>query len=311
MHLVSLLFLVYVFHHVFGRSIKLPRVTEITAHLLESRRKVESVADSFIKVYSVLYVLFFYSLALFIELVASLLGSEGKEYGTVAEVVKMMMYGRNSERTHGGYVHGAVEGTYIHEKFGEQSHIVKSADKSDSSAQEDTGNVVEDLYSLVYAARLLITVVLDLFLKSVVYILGGHVDVGSELDDCVGGFESHFLLYSQRDLNIVTGKDLVTCDKSVNCRHLRHNAHVSGKDHVHGGEVLHSRSFFLSDVAFYLAYLKSVTHSVGATGTLAHYTTTYTHYGREGAEKTSVASVAEPAASLFVFFILSHTGDLT
>jgi len=165
MHLVSLLFLVYVFHHVFGRSIKLPRVTEITAHLLESRRKVESVADSFIKVYSVLYVLFFYSLALFIELVASLLGSEGKEYGTVAEVVKMMMYGRNSERTHGGYVHGAVEGTYIHEKFGEQSHIVKSADKSDSSAQEDTGNVVEDLYSLVYAARLLITVVLDLFLK--------------------------------------------------------------------------------------------------------------------------------------------------
>ena len=97
--------LIDVFFNRFGRIDQKLRILDVATPILKGGGVFEAVTDSFVGDYLHIDNLFLYDVALAIDLVDTALGSIRDEYGQVAEIIKMMIYGLDAERTHAGDYH--------------------------------------------------------------------------------------------------------------------------------------------------------------------------------------------------------------
>ena len=93
--------------------------------MLQHRRIVETVHGSFVRIHGYIHITMDLCLTVTVQLDLAVFPTKGQEYGKITEIIQVMGHGRDSQGTHRGKDHTAMEGAQFQKELGQFSKIVQ------------------------------------------------------------------------------------------------------------------------------------------------------------------------------------------
>lgn len=157
--------------------------------------------------------------AVFVELVDLALRTVGNKHGEISEVVEVVIYRLDAERSHARDYHRAPEGKAFCERLGAPAKIIERLDnaycRSENKAGE-LGEAVCDAVGLVLCGGCSD----DLLVKSLVHIENCVARIENDVYRGLGRIKIHCLFYDHKDLDLMTCEDSLTAYETVKIRIL-------------------------------------------------------------------------------------------
>ena len=169
--------------------------------------------------------------AVFVELVDLTLRAVGNKHGEISEVVEVVIYRLDAERSHARDYHRAPEGKAFGECLGAPTKIIKRLDnaycRSENKAGE-LGEAVCDAVGLVLGGGCSD----DLLVESLVHVENRVARIENDVYRGLGRIKIHCLFYDHKDLDLMAGEDSLAAYEAVKIGILRDRADVCGEDDV-------------------------------------------------------------------------------
>ena len=292
-----------VLKNLFGRSGKQLGILHVSLHQLEGGGKIISVTDTLVGNGFKIDISLANDTAVLLDHRCGALDTVSKEHGKISEIIDMMVYGLDSERSHAGDDHGAVEGAEPGEKTREQAEIIKEIQELHRPAQKKSGNIIQYLCKAVKAAFIVVThVCLHHLVELAVYVVDGIRGLENDLYTGVVGVNGHMLFDRHDHLDLIARKDLLTAYKAVDAGTLGDGADVGSEKNVKKSEISHSIFDAGAAEGVDPRNLKAVGVGVLGIASLGHYVGHYSVHGVYRAQLAAVVAVAESSATCRLHF---------
>ncbi len=285
----------------FGRNGKQGRIFNVLFPALEARCVLESVTDPLVGHHFHIYDLFCDHVTLAVDADFAPFGSVGYENGKISEIVDVVVYRFYAQRTHAGYDHGTMERADVKQRGGDKSEIIHNVQGFNGEAQYGARETCQLVHDSVESAVGTVGG-FDLFYRFVELVVNvKYCVLGFKpyFDAGVGCFDAHGLLYRHRNLNVVSGKDPLTADKTVESGVLRHGSYVSCDYDVKHREVFFACYKLLANEFFRFGYVESFSEGIARIASLGHYERHYLIHSVDRAQSVTVLAISESALSLW------------
>ena len=270
-------------------------IGKITLHKLESGGKIETVTDAFIGHDGEIYVFMLDDAAVILHLALAALDAESHEYGDIAEIIEVMIDGRNAEGAHAGDEDRAVERADLEQEFGNKSEIIHGFKKPYGEFHKQPGDEVKKPCDLVKAAVKLACRLdlLDLEVEFPVNIIGSVIGGEMDVDDSLAAIGRHFLFYRHGDLNILTARiNLLTGDEAVDGGALADHADICRKDQMCVTEIFKPLLALFADILLRIGTFKAILKKIIRAVAIGHDIDADAGDGVEAAKPSAVGTVA-------------------
>ena len=180
-----------------------------------------------------------HDLAVAVDLVGVPLRAEGNEDRQRTEVVYVVEDGPQTQRAHVGDDHGAVKGTGLDQRIGDQPEIIQRAQDRDRKAEQEARGLRKRLGDLFGVVVLFAGLdLLDLRVELAVYVEDRVGGLEVHLDRGLGRVDGQRALDRHDNGDVVMGVDAPTSDEAVDARQHRDAADMRGDEEVQHPDTL-------------------------------------------------------------------------